>query len=456
MPGHVVVISYFFPPVGGVGVQRTLKFVTYLPRWGWDPVVVTPRDPGYALRDPSLIGEIPEGLQVRRSLSLEPARLVTMVRRLVRPQAAPGAPVEAARARTGKTTRERVGPAAALLHAGARLWSWAWRTVLFPDDAVAWLPFGLRSAVGAVRGASADAIYSSAPPVTAHLVAGLTKRLTGRPWVADFRDQWVGNPFAPPASGVRRRLERRTERWIVDHADAVVLATESIRDDMVIRYPDLADRFAWIPNGYDRAEMRNLPPVPEAPDGQFRLAYVGSLYRDRELSLFLAGVERLLDRRPDLQARLRLEFVGWLNVASRAVAASHASRLGDVVSFVGQLPRREALARMVGADALLQIVDHPASIGGKLMEYMAAGRPILAVAPAGEARRLVDGLPGGRSADVDPDSIAGALERLLDDPPVPSDPDPAGRYDRVNLAAELGAILDRVVREAGARSGPMT
>jgi glycosyltransferase involved in cell wall biosynthesis len=263
--------------------------------------------------------------------------------------------------------------------------------------------------------------------------------------VADFRDLWVGNPFAPPASGARRSLQRRTERWIVDHADAVVLATESIRDVMVARYADRADRFRWIPNGYDRAEMNDLPPPPGSPDGQFRLVYVGSLYRKGELEVVLAGVERLLDRRPDLRARLRIEFVGWLNVACKAVAEGYAPRLGDVISLVGYVPRREALARMVGADALLQIVDQSTAIGGKLMEYMAVGRPILAVAPAGEARRLVEGLSGGRTADVDPDSVASAIERLLDDPPTSSDPDPTGRYDRVNLAAELAAVLDLAV-----------
>jgi glycosyltransferase involved in cell wall biosynthesis len=451
MARRVVVITYFFPPVGGVGVQRTLKFVTYLPRWGWDAVVVTPRDPGYLLRDPSLVAEVPAGLDVRRSLSLEPTRLVRAIRGRAEPRLSPDAGV-AAMSGGGLARRERIGPVARFLAAGARLWNRAWGAILFPDEAVAWLPFALRAAVVAARSTTVDAVYSSSPPVTTHLVAGLTKRLTGRPWVADFRDEWVGNPFAPPASGARRRLERRTERWIVDHADAVVLATETIREAMASRYPDRVGRFTWIPNGYDRAELRDLPTVPDAPDGRFRLVYVGSLYRERELGALLTGVERLLDRRPDMRARLRIEFVGWLNVASRAVAQAFAARLGDVIAFVGQVPRREALARMVQADALLQIVDHPAAIGGKLMEYIATGRPILAVVPSGEARRLVDGLPGGRTADVAPEAIARALEQLVDDPPTSSDSDPAGRYDRVNLSAELAAVLDRVVADAQGRS----
>src|SRR5260221_3828030 len=166
---RVVMISYFFPPVGGVGVQRTLKFVTHLPRWGWEPVVVTPRDPGYALRDPSLLADVPEGLDVRRSLSLEPARLVRSLRRRFRSDRARGRET-ASQARSSGGQRAGGGPLTGLLRAGARLWNRVWNVTLFPEEAVAWLPFGLRSAVGAVRGRAAHAVYSSSPPPPAPLL----------------------------------------------------------------------------------------------------------------------------------------------------------------------------------------------------------------------------------------------------------------------------------------------
>jgi glycosyltransferase involved in cell wall biosynthesis len=162
------------------------------------------------------------------------------------------------------------------------------------------------------------------------------------------------------------------------------------------------------------------------------------------------GVERLVARRPDLRQRLRVEFVGRANGENRRLAETYTApdRIGDVVSFEGFVPRREALARMAGADALLQLMPaEPGAsmfVGGKLMEYLAFGRPILAVMPPGEGRRLVESVPVGRSADVEPESIAAALERLVDDPPPQGPADPTGRYDRVNLAGELAGLLDQV------------
>jgi glycosyltransferase involved in cell wall biosynthesis len=448
MPGRVLVITYFFPPVGGVGVQRTLKHVTYLPRWGWQPIVVAPRDPAYQLRDPSLLASVAENLEVHRTLSLEPTRLTQAVRRRL------------GRSTIGDGSETRVLSVGALpgegrdvrqgaLRAIASIWSRAWAALLFPEEAVAWFPFGVLSAVRAARHRRVDVLYSSSPPVTAHLIAGLTKWATGRPWVADFRDPWVGNAFAPHASRVRLGWQVRTERWIVSHADAVVVAVESMRDDFRVRYPDRAERFVHIPNGHDRAELVELPEIPAPGTGRFRIVFAGSLYRDHELETFLSGLEVLLVRRPDLKARLTVEFVGRINEANVAVAGRHADRLRDMVNFRGFVPRREALAWMASADALLQLMPAETGagvfVGGKLLEYLAFDRPILAVMPDGEGRRIVDGLVGGRSAALDPDNIATALESLVDDPPAAGTADPTGRYDRANLAGELARVLDDVL-----------
>jgi glycosyltransferase involved in cell wall biosynthesis len=233
---------------------------------------------------------------------------------------------------------------------------------------------------------------------------------------------------------------------------------DGLRAMFVERYPEFAARFVYIPNGYDRADLAGLTPVTGEP-GRFTILFAGSLYRPGELDAFLGGVERLVARRPDLRSRLRVQFVGRASSGNRRLANSYTApgRLGDVVRFEGFVPRREALARMAGADALLQLMtDEPGTgmfVGGKLIEYMAFDRPILAVMPPGEGRRLVDGLAGGRTADVEPGSVADALERLLDDPPPRGRTDPEGRYDRVNLARELATVLDQVAAESSAQKG---
>jgi glycosyltransferase involved in cell wall biosynthesis len=444
MSGRVLMVTYYFPPLGGVGVQRTLKYVAYLPRWGWQPAVVTPRNPAYTVLDPSLLDVLPAGLEVNRTASLEPGRLSKAVRRMLGgPTGSAGAAIDLA----GRPARG--GWPGKLVWLSMGLWNRIWNALLFPDAQVGWVPFGSRAGRKAYRRREFDVVYSTAAPISAHLIAGRVKRSTGRPWVADFRDPWIGNPFAAPLRGPKAWLQRRIERWIVSRADRVVLATDALRAMFLERYPEMADKFVYIPNGYDRADLAGLAPMRGEP-GRFTVLFAGSLYRPGELEAFLGGVERLVTRRPDLRNRLRVQFVGRASSGGRHLGDLYTTpdRLGGVVSFEGFVPRQEALARMAGADALLQLMtDEPGTgmfVGGKLTEYMAFDRPILAVMPPGEGRRLVESLPAGRVADVEPGSIADALERLLDDPPAPGPTDPAGRYDRVNLAGELAALLDEV------------
>ena len=452
MSGRVLVVAYFFPPLGGVGVQRTLKYVTYLPRWGWQPVVVTPRNPAYTVRDPSLLAALSPDLQVERTASLEPGRLPNAVARLLSrgPTDASGAAADLA------SPPRRGGLAGRLLWKSMILWNRIWNVLLFPDTEVGWVPFGARAGRLVNRRSGFTVIYSTAAPISSHLVAGLVKRATHKPWVADFRDPWLGNPFTAPMRGPRGWLQKRTERWIVSRADRVVVVVEGMRTMFVERYPEFAAKFVCIPNGYDRSDLAGLTPVKGEP-GRFTVLFAGSLYRPGELDAFLGGVEKLLARRPDLRSRLRIQFVGQVSASNRSAADLYGApaRLGDVISFEGFMPRRQALARMAGADALLQLMtDEPGTgmfVGGKLYEYMAFDRPILAVMPPGEGRSLVESLPPGmgRVADVEPGSVADALERLLDDPPAPTPTDPTGRFDRANLAGELAALLDGVAGERG-------
>jgi glycosyltransferase involved in cell wall biosynthesis len=432
--------------VGGVGVQRTLKYVTYLPRWGWEPVVIAPADPAYLVRDPSLAAALAPNLEVHRTASMEPGKLPGKAARSLARRRAGSSDVAADLA----TESAGGGTTLRLLRRVAVLWLRLWDALLFPDQAIAWAPFAVRSGSRAHRRRPVDVIYSSASPISAHVAAGLIKRRIHRPWIADFRDPWIGNPFAAPMSRPKRWLQRRLERWIVDRADCVIVAVDAMRVQFAERYPDLAEKFVHIPNGYDRTDLVGVEPAPPPNPGGFHLLYAGSLYRPQELEVFLLGVEKLLSRRPDLRSRLRVNFLGRVNESNSAIAADfrRPDRLGEVVTFEGFVPRRRALARMLGADALLQLMPDMAGaevfVGGKLGEYLCFDHPILAVAPRGEGRDLVEHLPAGIVADVEPGSVADALERLLDHPPAPARADPAGRFDRINLARELAVQLDRV------------
>ena len=443
MTRRALVIAYFFPPLGGVGVQRSLKYVTYLPDSGWEPVVIAPRDPAYWLVDPGSLARLPAGLEVHRSFLYEPARLHRTLSRLA--------------GRGRRTTAERLAATGDGSPRGAarRLARWAWstavRTLTFPDEQMTWIPWAVRSAVRAHRRQPAHAIYSSASPVTAHLVAGLAKRRTGLPWIADFRDPWIGNSFLRPLPRPYRRLQRRVERWIVETADRVVFTTPSLQARYADRYPQAAARFATIPNGYDLADLSDAPAaVGRSAGGRFHLIYTGGIYGVHELAIFLDGVELALKRRPDLRERLDVELLGWLDEPNQALAARYLlpERLGRVVRLSGWVPRPQALARLRAADAGLLLLaggpDRDLFVGSKLYDYLGLDRQVLAVVPPGDARRILADLQWGIVADPTPQGVADGLERLLATPAPDRPADPERRYDRRVLTARLAALLDEV------------
>jgi glycosyltransferase involved in cell wall biosynthesis len=475
-PRRLMVVSYFFPPLGGVGVQRTLKWIRHLEHLGWRAAVIAPRNSGYRARDPALGSDIPATAEVHRTAVVEPDQAPAVMAALkVRFSGARGRfDRRVSRHRDGD---ESVPPARAdrpstMRRLARRVWA-AFVRGLVPDDRVGWAPFAVPAALRVHRRTPVDAIYSSSPPMTAHLVAGIVSRRTGLPWVADFRDPWLGNPFAPRGAAWRRPLDRRLERWIVSRADRVVFAMPTLRARYAERYPDVAGRFVTITNGYDRAEFRapeevssprprdrGAPPPsrsfgpshrPTVKSDRFRIVYAGSLYGETELELFLAGVELFLGGRPAARDILRIDFVGWFSDRNSEIAGRflERGRISPVVEFHGFRPRSEALRRVRDADAVLQILaDRPGNemfLGAKLFEYLASGKPLLAVLPEGDARTMLAELGWGIVADPTPAGVADGLGRLLDAPAPTNLPDPEGRYDRSRLARRLAEVLDEAM-----------
>jgi glycosyltransferase involved in cell wall biosynthesis len=457
MSRRVLVITYFFPPLGGVGVQRTLKYVKYLPASGWQPVVVTPAKPAYTVRDETLLDQLAPDLKVERTSSFEPAAFPNAVAAYLRRRHA---------APSGSAAVATVGPAggglaARLLSKGMGLWKRVWGAILFPDDAAGWIGAGTRRGLAVNKATPLDVVYSTSAPISGHVIASRIVARTGLPWVADFRDPWIGNAFAPLQRGLTAFRQRRLERKIVAGADLVIFATQGLLDAYAARYPWAAGKMRVIPNGYDRADVPQRDDLavasPAAGDHHFRLIYTGSLFGERELAVFLEGLVLLVDRRPEVAGRLEVEFVGWLNAHNRAIAAqySESKTIGPMLRFSGFMPRAEAMRRAVASDALLQLVaDDPRKgevQGGKLMEYLGYDRQILAVVPEGQARQVLRELDWGIIADPTPEGVAAGLEQLLAAPTPSRRADPKGRYDRVNLAAELAGYLDeaRAAHSAG-------
>ncbi len=431
-------VLFHFPPLGGVPVPRNVRAVRYLPRYGWTPVVVTPRDPDEVV-DPGSLALVPPGTTVLRTRILEPRQLrpvVALLRRLV-----------------GRLERSSVGPgdpAPSRPDGPSRFWRLQ-RLVFFPDSQVGWLPFAVAAAVREHRKARFDAVFSTSSPVTAHLIAGLFSSLTRVPWVAEFRDPWVGNPIAEPLPWFHRRLQARLERWIVRSADRTVFVGPSTTRLYRKRYRDAAE-MVTITNGHDRSETP--PHARSAWSGTYRIVWAGTLYRPGELEVFLEGLRRLVARRPELSATLEIDFYGSVSTECRAVADrfTRDSSLGAVVRFPGVVPRRAALEALADADAALVMLGDGPGMGqfvpGKLFEIIGQDRQVLAILPPGDARDILEGLGWGVIANPEPTAVERAIEHLLTLPPPVGPADPEGRYDGLALVHRLADTLQAATQRA--------
>jgi glycosyltransferase involved in cell wall biosynthesis len=426
---RVLLIAFYFPPAGGGGVQRTLKLCRYLPEFGVDVDVLAPTDPKWLAHDEPLLARIPETTTVHRSRF-------------------PG-PRSALRA----DELEHAGSAAGRIAVQARH---ALQRGLVPDKTVGWAATAVPAAIRIVRRRHVDALITTSPTHSTHLIGAAVARASGTPWVADFRDSWLVNPHRSyERAGVRakRLVERRMAGMVVRRADALTCVTPAIAAELGGLDPAAAGRIHVIGHGVDFDDFAGLP----GPDGEpFTIVHAGAFFGRRTPRPFLEALAALLDRRPDLRGRVRARFVGDLRATDRAWARSLG--LDGAWEETGFLPHDRTLAAERSADALLLLIPHAEGRGdtvvsGKLFEYIAARRPILAaVPPGGVAAALVREVGAGEV--VDPDDVAGisaALEALCDRKPaglpdVDIEAAVGDRLSRRARAGEMAAVLRGVAR----------
>jgi glycosyltransferase involved in cell wall biosynthesis len=430
---RVLFLAYFFPPIGGGGVQRSVKFVRYLPRYGYDPVVVTA--PGgtrgrWTPQDETLLGEIPASTDVQRVSGPEPPTSTGWRRRAERILGVP-APFD-------------------------RWWA---RSVV---------------ARGRELGASTDVIFGELVPYTTAQPAAKLARILRKPWVADLQDPWALDEMWIYPSGLHRRRDRARMRALLRSAAAIVMNTPEAVVRLLDAFPELrASIVVSIPNGFDQNDFQAAPPYRRSD--KFRIVHTGYLHteRGRETSRLrralgglpvpevdyltrshvhlLEAIDRLIAEEPDLTSIIELHLVGETSASDREVNAG-----SRIVHEHGYRPHAETVELMRSADLLfLPMHDLPQGmraglVPGKTYEYLASGRPILAAVPDGDARELLS--EAGNSLICRPSDTA-EMSRLIslaignwragvETPPPRAEV--VARYERSHQTRQLAEVLDRV------------
>ena len=410
---RVLLVTMYFPPAGGGGVQRPLKFATHLPALGFETHVLAPDDPKWLYADPDLVP--PTQAWIHRA-------------RYVGPRARKLADELHGRSGLDKLSRQ------------AKSLS---RRVLMPDENVTWNVTAIPAAVRIAIAEGIDVVITTSPPNSVHFIGAAVKRATGARWVADLRDSIATHPHRNVERRAVRAKEMASEsvaRLVARYADAVVAASEAIADET--RGLDPSCRVATILNGADFDDFTGLE---YRRTDRFRITHTGSFFGKRDPRPFLTAlVESGLD---DATAR----FVGDFRVSDREWADQLG--LGERLELHPYVPRRESLALQRDSDALLLLIPDAGGRGkgvlsGKVFEYLAAERPILAaVPPEGAAAELIRETEAGVvAAPDDVPALAAALADLhsrwaagtLNGTPLsPEDRERLGRGARVEELAEL-------------------
>jgi glycosyltransferase involved in cell wall biosynthesis len=337
---------------------------------------------------------------------------------------------------------------------------------LQPDPQILWLPGAVAEGRRLLRHLRHDVVLVSGPPFSSFLVGAALSRAARLPLVLDYRDEWtISNAYwenkrlDPVSRAVQGRMQRRVVRAAAGLLATTKSSAEALRE--LARYSGpRRPEVSWIYNGFDPDDFRADGPPDRAADGRFRLTYTGTLWNLTSVAPVVEAVRRLAAGRPDLAARLEVVFAGR-RVGAQADLVAALRGFPCAVVEHPYVDHSAAVRMMQGSQALLLLLsDLPGAgrvVPAKLFEYVAAARPILAVAPAGETCDLLDGHPGSgvfRPADVD--GIVGWLSAALSARQVPEcrggSPWDVTRFTRDSEAGQLAAFLGGVTRGRGRRN----
>lgn len=321
-----------------------------------------------------------------------------------------------------------------------------------PDNKIGWKRYALEEGRRLLENEPFDAILSSAPPYTGHLIGCELSREFGLPLVTDFRDDWVGNPRLQFPTPLHRKRHQALERRVLDRSDHITTINRNIKEALIRRNlePEAYTHCSILPHGYDPEDFDGEGTVAPAGD-RCRFLYSGVFYDAQTPNYFLRGVAQALDERPEVREKLELMFVGLVPESSKDLA--NELGISELITYVGYVPHDEAVDYLRSADILWMTIGRQPSeetvSTSKLYEYMGTRKPILGLVPEGPAKRTLNRY--GAAVAVHPESVDGigeALCSLLElwssgTLPVPDETFIA-QFDRRELTADLAKKIHSV------------
>ncbi|OGU23037.1 MAG: hypothetical protein A2X85_14335 [Geobacteraceae bacterium GWF2_54_21] len=424
----VVIVAYGFPPVGGAGVQRPVKFVKFLRRFGWEPVVLTVSNPSVPLLDTSMQKDIPADIKIYKARTLEPSYKAKQ---------------------TFKAAKDTGGGLKALIKKYLSMF-------LLPDPQILWWPGLVVELIKVIKTEKPACLFVTAPPFSSFIPVAAIGKLFGIPVVLDYRDEWVfsRNTWENSSrASIAFFLDKVMERFVLNNCQAFTTATQSYIESIVTHYgDDLKSKGTVITNGYDADDfvIPVIEPGSNLESNIINIIYAGTVWKATSLDSFCRCLSQFLVLNPSMKKHVRLKVYGRVVAEERACLEDE--NIKEVTECYGYIEHDKLVAEMFNADILLlTLSDLPGAnkiIHGKAFEYMASGRHIFALLPEGEVQKLISEHYGNVTI-VHPDddkAIYQALDYLINNIDVVRNlrgKDVTG-FLRENLTAKLAAVYNRV------------
>jgi len=383
MSRKVLIITYYWPPAGGIAVQRMLKFSKYLPSFGWTPVIYTVSNGEFPEIDAALLKEVPADMEVIKTKIWEPYSIYKLL--------------------TGKKSKERVQrvKAAGKPSKMESLSQWIRGNFFIPDTRFLWIRPSVSFLKKRLQQEKFDAIISTGPPHSNHMIALALAKSEGIPWIADFRDPWTTMDYFKDftLTGYANRKHHRLELDVLHKASAVVVVGSSMKREFEEKG---SPHVEIIHNGFDDADFAAIGDIEL--DNKFSIVHVGSFFKRRNPDVLWKALAQLKTENHPLLDHLEIKLIGRVDqVVLDSISKNQLDQYLNLISFI---PHAEAIRHLKSAQVLLLPIDNFEGskwvLTGKLFEYLATRRPILCIGPSdGDAAALLEEVKAGETFDYD-------------------------------------------------------
>jgi len=431
----LLIITYYWIPSGGAGVQRWVKFVKYLREYGWEPIVYTPENPEYPSTDFSFQKDIPEDITILKTPIWEPYNIY---RNLLGKK---GQTINAGFINENKKSGWKDKLSVAIRG-----------NFLIPDPRKFWINPSVKFLRKYLADNKVDAVVSTGPPHSMHLIAaGLKKQMPSLPWIADFRDPWTNIDFYKELQLTKLAdcQHHRLEKKVIQSCDALVVVSNSMQEEFKALNPS---EIVVIPNGYDEADVVTSE---VKTDEKFSISHIGTMNAARNPLVLWKALSYMITHNPAFKKDLVIQLIGKVDFT--VTEAIRQSGLQDNLIYIDYLPHAEAIQKQQASQLLLLMINQSANakgiLTGKFFEYLASGRPILGVGPSdGDAAAILNQCEAGKMVDFEDEINARKyLEefyQLYQENKLKNGKKAVEQYSRKHLTEKLANLLNQLTDHA--------